>query len=1201
MAEEKKKKPLFKNFKLPFSKKDDTDDAAQNRMVRAERLREREIKAYTSTKIVERITARSALAIERKAYGLLGTAGEAYRQAKRASTQKEARQIRSDYFKRVAANLVERKLGIIGEGFATKLRASIGITFGEDPDKAFTIIKDSLFSVREEFDKINTNLDVLNRKLTQSSMAFNNQIKERLAEFKDELGINKYTLDFSEMTTKTDRLSSDMRETESKLAAVEARVSMSDSVKNDKLKALEKSINEIRDQLKKNTGNDNDPSPPSAPKKKSRKKKEESGNSSSSVLDYIPGIGTAKKAAMAGVKKAMSKKAIAALMGGGIGATLLSGALEAADVFGLGDDDETPITKKKKSTTQEEYFENLNSQSPLGWLKNKLTGSTTQKQPQQKKSGLFGFGGFPSTGNPQPTFQDAINRDHTERMKSRFMSFGALPDGFEFLEGHRGRLGDPAAVAASGAMPFGGSGGSGGSGFGGSLGGRFGYSPPAGPGEAKNNQNINMDRFSGTLSEDRQKAFAKELENNPQLMRDLHTRAVNEVGKNPANQQLWLETLFNRAMFQGKSLEQTVNSRHRVGGYFPDASFKNTGASDKEVEQFANSVVQQGIMKGSNRTNMATDNASDQPGNPVASNRIRAGVTGQWMGEGKSQEFYYSSDAGKYKTRHGDLAKEYRERLKSIEGGENYPKQNYNSQPIEQEPPTKGPSKVIEAQAHLAKIRQLPIDPKLRKILEHASAQTGVYSEIYSGGQAGIGTSGKRTGSTRHDHGNAADLKLYVMENGKKRYLDFNNPNDRPHFEKYVEITAASGATGIGAGAGYMGTQSIHVGFGSEATWGGAEWLNGAFTKGRQAAKNGYQIPKQQNTSSAPGIASSLEKPFSKDELKQFKDQGGKIVDLDPNQKGFYDSLNEAKRLGLGTSVYDEGPGGGKAWAGDQNSPKWQERLVEKAKQAAQQGIGYVHIDNLSGMSADQLKGLVGQINSETGGKVKVLPKNNLGTLYDMLKKYPEMRDMVASNAIAEGWKDPKEIEAAKKLKKEFGIDAQFVGWSKDDKKGSGGMTEQDAAALAAQGVSVSRIEGTEDPKNNNGQGGFRTYGDKAQQYGPPAPVDTPTQVVRSPAQNSPNGSTPMDNAQDGPGTPTAVDTPTAPPKPAPADPSDVYSDIEVDKADAKTKAETAQSKVPAGSDTESAGYPRQARNNPETRGSEPGSGGYGAAGRCFI
>ena len=41
-----------------------------------------------------------------------------------------------------------------------------------------------------------------------------------------------------------------------------------------------------------------------------------------------------------------------------------------------------------------------------------------------------------------------------EEMKKNFMLFGKMPGGFEFVDGHMGRLGMPSAVAATGAMPL---------------------------------------------------------------------------------------------------------------------------------------------------------------------------------------------------------------------------------------------------------------------------------------------------------------------------------------------------------------------------------------------------------------------------------------------------------------------------------------------------------------------------------------------------------------------------------------------------------------------------------------------------------------------------------------------------------------------------------------------------------------------------
>lgn len=150
------------------------------------------------------------------------------------------------------------------------------------------------------------------------------------------------------------------------------------------------------------------------------------------------------------------------------------------------------------------------------------------------------------------------------------------------------------------------------------------------------------------------------------------------------------------------------------------------------------------------------------------------------------------------------------------------------------------------------KIRDLPITDKLSDILIAAADEAGVDSvHVTSGGQAKLGTKGKRTGSTRHDLGNAADLML--KKNGRK--LDFTNLADQAIFVQFVSAATALGATGIGAGADYMGVYTIHVGFGSQACWGAGgksatapNWLRNAFASG--LARRGAKAPAAGGTAS---------------------------------------------------------------------------------------------------------------------------------------------------------------------------------------------------------------------------------------------------------------------------------------------------------------------------------------------------------------
>jgi hypothetical protein len=150
-----------------------------------------------------------------------------------------------------------------------------------------------------------------------------------------------------------------------------------------------------------------------------------------------------------------------------------------------------------------------------------------------------------------------------------------------------------------------------------------------------------------------------------------------------------------------------------------------------------------------------------------------------------------------------------------------------------------GGGQVIEDQMKEAEVRKQPISSQLKSVLSRAAEAAGVDVRVKSGGQPSAEEGGKRVGSTRHDKGNAADLDLYV---GNKK-LSPNNAEDLAAFKKFVSTAKAAGATGIGAGEGYMAPDAsrIHVGFGSEAIWGAggkganaADWLREAVGQGGQ-------------------------------------------------------------------------------------------------------------------------------------------------------------------------------------------------------------------------------------------------------------------------------------------------------------------------------------------------------------------------------
>ncbi len=142
--------------------------------------------------------------------------------------------------------------------------------------------------------------------------------------------------------------------------------------------------------------------------------------------------------------------------------------------------------------------------------------------------------------------------------------------------------------------------------------------------------------------------------------------------------------------------------------------------------------------------------------------------------------------------------------------------------------------------------RNQPITEELKRVINTAADAAGIDTvRIVSGGQPARGEGTRRTGSPRHDHGRAADIKL--VQRGD--VLTFTDDDGGPTVEAFITAAAALGANGIGAGLAYMGNDTIHVGFGTspsdhtELVWGedgrsvnAPGWL-------RQAARKGWDNP----------------------------------------------------------------------------------------------------------------------------------------------------------------------------------------------------------------------------------------------------------------------------------------------------------------------------------------------------------------------
>jgi hypothetical protein len=129
-----------------------------------------------------------------------------------------------------------------------------------------------------------------------------------------------------------------------------------------------------------------------------------------------------------------------------------------------------------------------------------------------------------------------------------------------------------------------------------------------------------------------------------------------------------------------------------------------------------------------------------------------------------------------------------------------------------------GSGGVSYIQGYANKTRNKPIKPALMSILKRASDETGLRVVIFSGGQDVKGRGTRRTGSTRHDAGAAADI--YVYAGNKQLRTDGNDPR----VVNFIAALRRAGAKGFGAHPGYMGGTGIHVDIVGTATGGSNMW-----------------------------------------------------------------------------------------------------------------------------------------------------------------------------------------------------------------------------------------------------------------------------------------------------------------------------------------------------------------------------------------
>lgn len=150
------------------------------------------------------------------------------------------------------------------------------------------------------------------------------------------------------------------------------------------------------------------------------------------------------------------------------------------------------------------------------------------------------------------------------------------------------------------------------------------------------------------------------------------------------------------------------------------------------------------------------------------------------------------------------------------------PKEN----PVEQ-----APTRIDYERGFVRNIRNKPMSSRVTEQVNKSLDVLGpeYRVEVTSGGQDPFGTGYRRTGSVRHDRGNAGDLIL------KKDGKLVKPTEDRAAYLAFVEEAAANGATGIGHYAGW-----VHIGGGKRVVWGPDGHASSAEADFKAAVKRGW-------------------------------------------------------------------------------------------------------------------------------------------------------------------------------------------------------------------------------------------------------------------------------------------------------------------------------------------------------------------------
>ena len=378
-------------------------------------------------------------------------------------------------------------------------------------------------------------------------------------------------------------------------------------------------------------------------------------------------------------------------------------------------------------------------------------------------------------------------------------------------------------------------------------------SAPSGPGYSSPPGEVPSDGMSQTLAAQRAARGANNLSDAQK--RHMYALAVAEMGPPEVLRKkgidpkeayaAFMETPYNRGMTEGRentnigiNLKKDYYQPLRAGeGKWYNKAYGQLGNTDSELYNLLDSSHQM-VAAGSNFSNLGTQNSS---AGVAADARVTQSVTTEKYGETLSRkdraEFSRIHGAGTVKNTKSWLERTQRQAREIDEKSRTQTPSQPSSQAAPQSDASRVPPQsqqsqqpdarredgtvpsmaVKQMQGIKAGHRKNPLDEDLVTKLNYAANKTGVEIEVFSGSQTGPGASRPPGASHEHNDGKAADFELYITDkDGKRRLLNYDNPEDAVIMDKFTEEAARAGVRS--AGVDYMGktkerrSSRIHMG-----------------------------------------------------------------------------------------------------------------------------------------------------------------------------------------------------------------------------------------------------------------------------------------------------------------------------------------------------------------------------------------------------